>query len=456
MIEFWAIYWVATRELLLLAAVGILVTGADDLFVDMSWLVIKLRRRFGRKSRPEAPPPEPAPLRFAVLLPAWQEADVIAATLARFTETMRWQDYDIFIGSYPNDPSTAAAIANVDDTRIVHVITRDHGPTTKADCLNALWRTALARESERGIAYDAFVLHDAEDVVHPDELSVFARHLAHAAMVQLPVIPFPDVQSRWVAGHYLDEFAESHAKELVVRQALGAPLPAAGVACAFSRASLMEVAAQRSGEPFALDSLTEDYELGLTITRRHAGVFVRLPASGRRAWVSTRENFPDTLEAAVRQKTRWLQGIALQGWDRLGWAGGAGAVYFLLRDRKAILNAAIILLGYTALLAVMGAAIAQWWSPALAAMPTLVEADSFLAGLLKLTFGLLLWRLIVRVGFTARHHGLAEGLRAIPRSVVANIVNLLAARRAVLRYSRVSRGLERITWDKTEHKLPVS
>jgi adsorption protein B len=64
-----------------------------------------------------------------------------------------------------------------------------------------------------------------------------------------------------VSGHYADEFAEAHMKQLVIRTALGAGMPLAGTGCAMSTAILETVAATRDGDPFDASSLTEDYEL---------------------------------------------------------------------------------------------------------------------------------------------------------------------------------------------------
>ena len=50
--------------------------------------------------------------------------------------------------------------------------------------------------------------------------------------------------------------------------------------------------------------------------------------------IATRAHFPDTLAAAVRQKTRWTHGLALQGWDRLGWQGNAIQRWMTFRDRR--------------------------------------------------------------------------------------------------------------------------
>src|SRR3546814_5465370 len=86
--------------------------------------------------------------------------------------------------------------------------------------------------------FEAIVLHDAEDHVHPDELALYRRHLCDAAMVQIPVMPLIKRKERWVGGHYGDEFAEAHGKELAVRSRLGLPLPSAGVGCALTRRTL--------------------------------------------------------------------------------------------------------------------------------------------------------------------------------------------------------------------------
>ena len=82
------------------------------------------------------------------------------------------------------------------------------------------------------------MLHDAEDVVHRFELRIFDGLIDRAAVIQLPVLPLIDRQSRWIGGHYCDEFAEAHVKELVVREAVGAAIPLAGVGCAIERRAL--------------------------------------------------------------------------------------------------------------------------------------------------------------------------------------------------------------------------
>jgi adsorption protein B len=293
----------------------------------------------------------PSPMRpgwMAVLIPAWDEANVIApmlhATLARFGTG----DFRLFVGHYRNDPATRAALLGVEDPRIVTVEVGVDGPTTKADCLNRLYAALVAREAELGSSAKAVVLHDAEDVVHPQELKLFDRLVEYAGMVQLPVVPLTDPHSPWVAGHYADEFAEAHMKELVVREAVGAAIPLAGVGCAIERVALSRLAARHDGRPFAGASMTEDYEMGLRLGA--IGVktmFVRIPSEpGSRAVVASHGHFPSTINDAVRQKARWIGGIALAGWDQLGWRGGLGERWMRMRDRRGPLAALLLLAGY--------------------------------------------------------------------------------------------------------------
>ncbi|HEU0133656.1 MAG TPA: glycosyl transferase family protein, partial [Allosphingosinicella sp.] len=324
------------REAALFAATGFLVLGLSDLAVDLAWLVLRAGRsgRAGSADRAFRAPEIPGPL--AVFVPAWDEAAVIGPMLRGAVQAWGEGDWRIYVGTYPNDPATIAAAAAVADPRVRIVTGGPPGPTTKADCLNRLWEALLADEAAEGRRAKAVILHDAEDVVHPAELALFDGMIEQFDLVQLPVLPLIDPNSRWLGGVYADEFAESHGKEMVVRGALGAGLPSAGVGCAFSREALGRLAGKRGGVPFDSDSLTEDYELGLRLGEAGGRCAFLRPRAGDGSLVATREYFPGTLGSAVRQKARWMTGIALSGWDRLGWSGGAVERWMRLRDRQSL------------------------------------------------------------------------------------------------------------------------
>jgi glycosyl transferase family 2 len=440
------------REVALFAGAGFLLLGLGDLLVDLIWIVWALSR-LGRPAPTVAalPPPE-RPGLIVVFVPAWDEAAVIADMLRGALAAFGTADWRLYVGCYPNDPATVGAVrAATPDARVRLVVGRVPGPTTKADCLNRLWEALLADEAADGRRAKAVVLHDAEDVVHPAELAVFDRLIETHDFVQLPVLPLIDPGSRWVGGHYADEFAEAHGKELVVRQALGAALPSAGVGCAFSRDALARIAAKAGGLPFDAASLTEDYELGLKV-REEGGraVFVRIAAAAGRPLVATREYFPGTLTASVAQKARWMTGIALAGWDRLGWSGGVAERWMRLRDRQSLLAALFMFAGYLAALLWL---MVKAWEGYSGLAPAPLSAT--LSLLLTVNAGLLAWRVAMRFGFVARAYGWREGLRSIARTPVANVVTMLAATQALGRY-RAIRRTGRLRWDKTAHVYPAA
>jgi adsorption protein B len=369
---------------------------------------------------------------------------MLKATLQR----LDYDDYRIFVGHYRNDPATAAAIASVADPRVESVEVAEDGPTTKADCLNHLYDALIAWETAHDREVKAVVLHDAEDVVHRFELRIFDALIGRAAVIQLPVLPLPDRHSRWISGHYCDEFAEAHIKELVVREAIGAAIPLAGVGCAIERRALSRLAALQDGRPFAGSSMTEDYEVGLRLGALGLKtMFVRIPTQpGERAIVATRGHFPATLGTAVRQKARWLGGIALSGWDRLGWSGGLGERWMRMRDRRGPLAALLLLAAY-------GAALlwSQLWLAEALGAPIKARLSPGLVMLLTINGWLLAWRVLMRAAFTTAAYGLGEGFLSIPRLVVGNVIAMLAAARAVSLH--LGGGAKR--WDKTRHIFPA-
>jgi adsorption protein B len=429
------------REAALFAAWGFLLLGLSDLAVDLLWVGLLVVRR---RPAPAGLPLAQRPGRLAIFVPAWDEAAVIGDMLACAQTAFGGADHLLYVGCYPNDPATIAAVRGAAGPRVRLVVGPAPGPTSKADCLNRLWERMVEDEAAEGILVKAVVLHDAEDVVHSAELPLFDALIERFDLVQLPVLPLVDPGSRAIGGHYIDEFCEAHGKELVVRAAIGASLPSAGVGCAVSRAALAALTDAR-GAPFDPDSLTEDYELGLRLKAiGRPAAFVRLAAGRGRPMVATREYFPATLKAAVAQKARWMTGIALAGWDRLGWSGGLAERWMRLRDRLSPLAALVLAAAYLALLlwaALAAAQLITGWT-----MPPFTPLLSFL---IAVNSALLLWRLAMRFGFVTCSYGWREGLRALPRAIVGNIIAMMAARRALGRYCA-----GRVAWDKTAHNFP--
>lgn len=161
--------------------------------------------------------------------------------------------------------------------------------------------------------------------------------------------------------------------------------------------------------------------------------------------MGTRACFPDSLNTSVRQKTRWLTGIALAGWDRIGWQANWAQKWMLVHDRRPIFAAIVLLAAY---LAIALTAILEFGR--MGGFHQSERLPGYLIGLLFANAAILLWRLSVRAAFVGGQYGAAEALLSVPRCLIANIIAIMAARRACVAYVRHCFGRP-LSWDKTTH-----
>jgi adsorption protein B len=450
--------WLEPADRLLLAilaplAAALLLSGLDDLVVDMAWAWLWLRSRLRPAARLFPPGPrqlESAPRRaIAILIPLWNEQDVIGRMLEHNLASIRYSCYHVFAGCYPNDPGTQAAV-NAVARRFphVHMCRCPHdGPTSKADCLNWIYQHLLLYEEESGERFDLVVIHDAEDLIHADELGWINYYAGRFDFIQTPVLPLPGPLRNFTHGVYCDEFAEYHSRDMRVRAAMGGFLPSAGVGTGYRRDALERLARASSNRLFEPDALAEDYESGLRLFRLGASqafVPITRSASGPpgAALMATREYFPRTWRGALRQRTRWAIGIALQGWQRFGWSGRPGEVYWLWRDRKGLLGAPLSLAANLVLL--YGLATGLWTR----ATP---GASALAAG----TLALQVFRTGVRMSCCARVYGPWFALAVPFRSVWANALNSAASACALTRFAWAGLRGQPLRWLKTAHAYPT-
>ncbi|MGV3571324.1 MAG: glycosyl transferase family protein [Ramlibacter sp.] len=463
-----------------MVGVVILLSSLDDLFID-AWYWWRRLARWWRLERTgdlvpltadrlQGKPEQP----LAIMVPAWHEFDVIAAMVENMVQGLDYRDYTVFIGTYVNDPETIGEVERIRRRyrRHVHRVEVPHpGPTCKADCLNHLVEAILAHEERTGIRFAGLVLHDSEDVLHPLELKFFNYLLPRKDMIQLPVASLERRLDEWVAGTYMDEFAESHGKEMVVRESVAGTVPSAGVGTCFSRRALDALWAATAGAPFNTASLTEDYDVGMRLQAIGLqSIFGRFPVTcevRRRTWagaeqvcelrapLSVREYFPDNFRAAYRQKSRWVLGIALQGWHQVPWRGrSARARYFLLHDRKGVVTSFASIAAYGLLvqfLALQGGASAGWWAPP---TPQLLTVDSGWMTLGYANAAFLGNRAFQRAWFCGHLYGWRHGALSVPRMVIGNFVNCIAVARAWRLYILSVVLGRKLAWDKTAHDFP--
>ena len=223
---FFAQYYGALEYLAAGAAVIILLSSLDDLFVDAWYWGRRLYRRYVIRRRRDYHPlliedlHRNAEQPIAIMVPAWLEQDVISQMLEHMVNELDYRNYVIFVGTYTNDPATAAEVERMRRRyrQLRRVEVPHAGPTCKADCLNWVVQSIFLYEQRENMEFAGMVLHDSEDVVHPLELKFFNYLLPRKDMIQLPVMSIERDWNELVAGTYMDEFAEWHAKDLVVRE----------------------------------------------------------------------------------------------------------------------------------------------------------------------------------------------------------------------------------------------
>jgi len=324
------------------------------------------------------------------------------------------------------------------------------GPANKAENPNQGFLGKQGPQNPQD-PFEFIVMHDSEDLIHPDSFSLHNYIISKGKhMVQIPVLPLPTPVRDWVHWTYVDEFAEHHSRTLVVRERVGGFVPSAGTGTAYTVAAMTHLA-KLNGTPFNVESLTEDYQSGLDLEEAgYQTIFVQMSGPDERM-IATRAYFPRSFKAAVRQRARWMTGIALQGWEYMGgffkgWRRDAATKYCLFRDRKILITGGLNLCGYLIVLLVLLQPIFHYNLGALTTPPWiwLVYINAIFA----------IWRLMVRSWVVWKLYGWKPALLVAPRAVLGNVINFGSSIRAIWGYFNAKRTGKKLTWDKTKHEFP--
>lgn len=453
----------------LVFALGLLflIGSLDDLLLDLVHAVYRLRpikislsKWIEWKSKEESP--------IAIMIPAWQESDVLEAMVTTNLKRLHYQNFHWFIGVYPNDEKTLSIALNLEKLhpeKITVVINKLPGPTSKAQCLNTILQVmteGIARSKQKNEApwiprYVA--IHDAEDVIHPLSFKAINAQDENLDFIQVPIFSLPVATSKWVAGTYLDEFADVHLREIPVRQKLRMPIPSAGVGTFFSY-TILEQLNRRFHHWFEEGNLTEDYEISMKISRLGGKQSFLLVEDPLGDIIATREYFPSDFGRSVRQKTRWTTGIALQ--TMLRWGNYASPVkqmnwktlmarYGIWRDRKSLWANPLVFFAWIAIIVLM----AMNYSRPL--LMSSLNNNTVLSNLMMLNLILFACRILQKMRFTTKVYGFKHGLMTFPRLFLGSVINGVAAIKAIQQFSRSKKDnkTDQIVWDKTEHFFPT-
>jgi len=472
MIDWLALWRDIAIVLAWIVVVIFIISGAEDLIYDIGLYCWKIIKRLRFRSRPRLTLNKlrsRVQQRIAVFVPTWEEANVIGLMVENLIKTVEYRNFYIFIGTYPNDLETIRAIDQIaaKHPNVVKIINAHLGPTTKADCLNAIYQYMREYETTNKIDFDIVVMHDAEDVVHPYSLLLYNYLLPRVDAIQIPILPLPISHSKLVHWSYADEFAENHMKDMIVREHIKGLVPFAGVGTGFSRRAFLMLEKQNQGKMFNSSSLTEDYSFGNTINKAGLkSIFVNVvlddekpksiftPLYRRSGFIANWSYFPQNFSRAIRQKTRWVFGISIQEWEFSGWKGNAYIKLSLFKDRKTFLTLIAALVAYIVLIYVIISELGARGYISLQLHPIIFKG-TLLYTLVLIATVIMLIRIIERFVFVTAIYGVIAGLLSIPRLIFNNFLNGIATFNAFIQYVAIRLHRKEVLWDKTEHREGV-
>jgi bacteriophage N4 adsorption protein B len=428
--------------LLFIVSILITVSSLDDAFIDLLAVGIVRLRLPGLVDRAHAIP------KTAVFVANWHEEHVLGKMVEGNLARIQAPEVSFFLGVYPNDTATVRVAKELEakhPDRVRVIINTLPGPTSKGQMLNEMFSQVFDSDD----CPDMAVLHDSEDVIDPRTFQIYAAYAREYDYVQVPVFSLNRGKGAHVASTYMDEFAERHTREMIVRDAVGACIPSAGVGTCMTKKLLKHFLRTR-GQVLMSGTVTEDYILGVEVKRegfKCAFAAVSANADEGLDFVATREFFPKTLAASIKQKARWVYGINFEAMCRLGWKGGPWDFYFFVRDRKGLFTnflppLSLLLLG----LFVLGYLDLSEMPPSLEPVFVLSMWANLIA---------LIVRYIVRVTACRKVYGMFDWFGVAVRWPVALYINMVAVFRAWKAYLGESEfATKPIVWSKTVHELP--
>lgn len=360
--------------------------------------------------------------RFSILLPARHESDVIAHTIERIAAI-----------DYPADAFELLVICEAGDTATIDaaldafhdqpsldaaLVTFSDGPISKPHGLNK--GLAAAR-------FDTIMVVDAEDDVHPEILQAANAVLVHtrADIVQGPV-QLVDHGSRWFSQLNCLEYYFWFRSRMIFH-ALSNVIPLAGNTVFFRRRVLDMLGGWDE------HCLTEDADVGIRASALGAKTAVLAEPD-----LATREETPATVDALLRQRTRWHQGF-LQILRKGDWLGLPGV------RRRSIAAATLSFPLFAALVTLL-------WPMALLGY-LLLDVPVWMAMFASLPF----YGLLAQLGFSLygliemrKQFGIRVGMKQVLWFVIGYIpFQWLIGWSAIRAIGRELRGVA--NWEKTAH-----
>lgn len=285
------------------------VSGLDDFFMNVMYWFFRggYKKKFKDFSVINSKPEHPV----AIMIGAWREEKVIGRTLRIALQKIKYSNYRIFVAVYPNDLNTIQVVREIAkvDHRIIVCLNTEDGPTTKADNLNNTYSCIKEYEKYHG-EFDVILIHDSEDFIHPLSLKLFNYTINYEGNygVQIPVVPIKSKLGKLYHRINCDAFAETHTKDMIVRQAMGSYVPFAGTGMAFSRKAFNYLESFSKEQDKRVENISNVFGEKIDLSNKHQpdkngnGMpqYDNIPIPG---WDNSEKEFEDAKYTNIRMYT---------------------------------------------------------------------------------------------------------------------------------------------------------
>ena len=228
--------------------------------------------------------------RFAIVIPAHNEERVVANLI----ESCQALDYppelfDVWVIADNCDDGTADAALAAGARVVSRTNRQDRG---KGYALDYAFRVIRAAEG----GYDAYVIFDADNLVHPDFLNVMNAHITRGDRIIQGRMDVKNPTDTWVTGTFAMSVWVSNRFWFLAKHNLGFSSVLGGTGMCIAADLLHEIG-------WGVTSFTEDLEF--TMKALSAGV--------KTVWAHNAICYDEkvqTFSASWRQRRRWVQGQA--------------------------------------------------------------------------------------------------------------------------------------------------
>jgi adsorption protein B len=369
---------------------------------------------------------------ISVLIPAYDEADVIGRTIDNFMKIDYPRDeYEVVIATYESDYKTRDVVES--RTKIYpnlrEVVNPKKPPTTKAQNLNHAYQFIDKKTEIVGF-------HDAEDVVPNDTLRNANCLLKNGFdAVQFKVLPENRGKSLTERSYALT-FSKYYNFIIPAKERLGRLITSAGVGTYLKKNVINEIR-ELDGYLFDEGNLTEDLELSIRLAERGYKIkYVDIS--------STREKFPTYFSKAVRQRSRWVLG-GIQTLEKHGFGKK------LNFNEKLGLMFEYLGLGTPLWGLAFGIGVTSIVGGVTNYIPQIITEGSPLWYLSIINTIGALEEILMTPYYSSKEYGggIKEYIKDLPAVFVNDVINFVSASKAISKYIRSKLRKEAFKWDKT-------